>query len=96
MVENTMKLMIKCANCGRMVPANPRVKNQKYSTRKACQRVRKNHWNQTKTSSEPDYKNDQRDYHKQWIDKHPGYYPNYRKHNPDYCDRNRDLPTKRP
>ena len=62
-----MKLMIKCANCGRMVPANPRVKNQTYCNRKTCQRVRKNKWKQNKMASDPDYKNDQRDYHKRLI-----------------------------
>lgn len=58
MVKNTMKPMIKCANCGRMVPANPRVKNQNYCNRKACQRVRKNKWKQSKIASDPDYKKD--------------------------------------
>jgi len=58
MVKNTMKPMIKCANCGRMVPANPRIKNQNYCNRKACQRVRKNKWKQSKIASDPDYKND--------------------------------------
>jgi hypothetical protein len=77
--------MIKCANCRRMVPANSRVKNQKYCNRKACQHVRKNKWKQSKIASDPDYKNDQRDYH----------YRNYRKQNPDYCDRNRELQKKR-
>jgi endogenous inhibitor of DNA gyrase (YacG/DUF329 family) len=48
MVKNTMKTMIKCANCGRIVPANPRLKNQKYCNRNACQRVRKNKWKQSK------------------------------------------------
>lgn len=87
--------MIKCANCGRMISANPRVKKQKYCNRKACQRVRKNKWKQSKIEFDPDYKNDQRDYHKQWIEKHPGYYRNYRKQHPDYCDRNRELQKKR-
>jgi len=74
---------------------NPRVKNQNYCNRKACQRVRKNKWKQSKIASDPDYKNDQRDCHKQWIEQHPGYYQNYRKQNPDYCDRNRELQKKR-
>ena len=87
--------MIKCANCRRMVPANPRVKNQNYCNRKACRRAGKNKWKQSKIASDPDYKNDQRDYHKQWIEQHPGYYRNYRKQNPDYCDRNRELQKKR-
>ena len=95
MVKNTMKTMIKCVNCGRIVSANPRVKNQKYCNRKACQRVRKNKWKQSKIASDPDYQNDQRDCHKQWIEKHPGYYRNYRKQRPDYCDRNRELQKKR-
>ena len=82
---------IKCVNCRRIVPANPRVKSQKYCNRKACQCVRKNKWKQSKIASDPDYKNDQRDYHKKWIAQHPGYYRNYRKQNPDYCDRNREL-----
>jgi hypothetical protein len=58
----------------------------------ACQ---KNKWKQSKIASDPDYKNDQRDYLKQWIEQHPGYYRNYRKQNPDYCDRNRELQKKR-
>jgi hypothetical protein len=33
-----MKPMIKCANCRRMVPANPRIKNQNYCNRKYVQR----------------------------------------------------------
>jgi len=78
-----------------MVPANPRVKNQKYCNRKACQRVRKNKWKQSKITSDQDYKNDQRNYHKQWIEQHPGYYRNYRKQNPGYCDRNRELQKRR-
>jgi len=86
MVKNTMKPKIKCVKCRRIVPANPRVKNQ---------RVRKNKWKQSKIASDPDYKNDQRDYHKQWIEQHPGYYRHYRKQNPDYCDRNRELQKKR-
>ncbi len=95
MVKNTMKTKIKCVNCRRIVPANPRVKNQKYCNRKACQRVRKNKWKQSKITSDQDYKNDQRDYHKQWIEQHPGYYRNYRKQNPGYCGRNRELQKKR-
>ena len=43
-----MKPMIKCVNCRRMVPANPRVKNQKYCNRKACRRAGKNKWKQSK------------------------------------------------
>ena len=85
MVKNTMNPMIKCANCRRMVPANPRVKNQNYCSGKARQRVRKNKWKQSKIASDQDYKNDQRDCHKQWLEQHPGYYRNYRKQNPDYC-----------
>ena len=38
---------------------------------------------------------EERDCHKQWIEQHPGYYRNYRKQNPDYCDRNRELQKKR-
>ena len=95
MVKNTIKPMIKCAKCRRMVPANPRVKNQNYCNRKACQRARKNRWKQSKIASDPDYNNDQRDYHKQWVEQHPGYYRNYRKQNPGYCDRNRELQKKR-
>ncbi len=53
MVKNTMKPMIKCANCRRMIPANPCVKNQNYCNKKACQHVRKNKWKQSKIASDP-------------------------------------------
>jgi hypothetical protein len=55
----------------------------------------KTNGNKSKIASDLDYKNDQRDYHKQWVEKHPGYYRNYRKQNQNYCDRNRELQKKR-
>lgn len=90
-----MNKTIKCVNCRRIVTANHRLKKQEYCNRKACQRIRKNKWKQNKIATDPDYKNDQKEYQEQWIDERPGYYQNYRKQNPDYCDRNRKLQKKR-
>jgi hypothetical protein len=83
-----MNQKIRCAHCGGLVPANPRVKDQRFCGRKQCQQARKNFWQRQKLASDPDYQAKQRDCFRSWYKRHPGYWRQYRRRNPDYCERN--------
>ena len=69
----------KCLGCRRQVPANPRVKDQKYCGWIECQRARKKKWQRRKMASDPDYRDNHHDAQKQWKEAHPEYWKNYRK-----------------
>lgn len=84
-----MTTMIRCKNCGELVPANNRIKNQRYCKKEACQRARKAEWQRKKLATDPDYWFNQRDCQRKWRKAHPGYYRDYRKRKPDYTKRNR-------
>lgn len=84
-----MSHTIRCVDCGCEFEPNPRLKNQRYCSAKDCQRARKRAWQQEKLRSDPDYKANQRDCQRQWHQRHPGYYKQYRQRNPKSCERNR-------
>lgn len=86
-----MKRTIKCVNCKKIVPANPRIKNQDYCNAKKCQQARKNLWKRQKVAIDPDYKKSQEEYQEEWNTKNPNYWKNYREKHPKYCERNRLL-----
>jgi hypothetical protein len=83
-----MNQKIRCGQCRRLVPANRRVKDQRFCGRKECQRARKNLWQRQKLASDPDYQANQRDCFRNWYKRHPGYWRQYRRRNPNYCERN--------
>ena len=62
-----------CSCCRRKVPANPRVKNQRFCSRDACQRERKRRWQQAKMATDPDYRANQRQAQKSWRERNPEY-----------------------
>ena len=76
-----------CLCCRRKLPANPRVKNQRYCGQAACQRARKRRWQQAKMTTDPDYRANQRDAQKAWRERNPDYW-RYRR------SANRALPPK--
>ena len=86
-----MREKIRCANpnCRVYFSPDPRVKNQKYCSRKECQRVRKRLWQQQKMASDPDYKANQQDCWRRWSQQNPGYWRQYRLENPQYVESNR-------
>jgi hypothetical protein len=63
-----------CACCRRRLPANPRIKNQRYCAEVACQRQRKQHWQQIKMATDPDYRANQQDAYRVWRGKNPDYW----------------------
>lgn len=82
-------------NCRRVLNLNPRVKNHGYCGRKACQGVRKRRWQQQKMTTDPCYKDNQKDAQKKWRAANPGYWRNYRREHTTYCERNRLLQKNR-
>jgi hypothetical protein len=71
------------------VPANPRIKDQEFCGKPACQRARKTDWERRKIKTDEDYRANREESQRAWIDKHPGYYKAYRKRNPKKVTRNR-------
>jgi hypothetical protein len=90
-----MVQMIRCKHCKRLVPANPRVKNQLYCGRKACQQARKSDWQRQKMKRDPDYAESQDQARRNWRNKNRDYWKNYRNTNTEYTDRNRELQKQR-
>lgn len=80
-----------CIHCGKEFEPNPRVKNQKYCNNKECQKARRIRWYRGKIAHDQDYKDNQRRCKKEWLDRHKGYYRNYRKKHPEYVQRNKAL-----
>lgn len=87
--------MIRCVHCGRLVPADSRVKNQRYCGARECQRARKAKWQRDKMAADPDYRANQRAAQRKWIEKRPDYWQKYRERNPRYLKRNRLMQRKR-
>jgi len=84
-----MKPKIRCKNCHRIVPANPRLKDQEYCNRKPCQRVRKTKWERKKIETDEEYRINRKESGEKWRTNNPGYWSKYRRHHIDYCKQNR-------
>jgi hypothetical protein len=86
-----MKQKIRCAHCGCLFFPNPRVKNQRYCSKKVCQNARKRLWQREKLANDPDYEANRKDSQKAWCGQNPNYWKTYRLGHPDYTRRNREL-----
>ena len=80
----------RCKNCSRSFALTASHAEQKYCSRKECQKARKNDWQRCKLSSDEDYRKNQVDCQERWVDKHPGYWKRYREKHPEYVQRNRE------
>ena len=85
----------RCACCKRVLPRNPRVKQQRYCGSAACQRARKAKWQREKMSEDRDYQATQRESQRLWQQNNPDYWRQYRRNNCDYRRRNRLLQRAR-
>jgi hypothetical protein len=86
---------IKCCCCQRSVPANPRVKDQKYCGRPECVKERKRRWRQGKLSTDPAFGPERRDSQRRWMKANPKYWRRWRRKHPEYMERNRHLQRTR-
>ena len=84
-------ITFRCACCKRIRCRNPRVKNQRYCGDKRCQQARKSKWQREKQQTDPDYRTNKNESQRVWIQKNPGYWKQYRRRHPEYCERNRKM-----
>lgn len=85
----------RCKNCRRCLDLNSHTKNHGYCKRKACQRARKRCWQRQKMSSDPDYRENQKNAQITWRENNPDYWRKYRREHEKYLQRNRILQKKR-
>ncbi len=85
----------RCSCCRRIVPRNPRARNQRYCGAKPCQQARKNKWQRNKQQLDSDHRVNKEESQRAWRQQNPGYWKMYREKNPEYCERNRQLQQKR-
>ena len=69
-----MARTFKCKCCRRILPANPRCKNQEYCGTPACQRERKRRWQAQKMISDPEYRRNQQEAYNYWSERNPDYW----------------------
>jgi len=88
---------ITCLHCGKEVPRNPRLKNQKYCPAKECQRARMRTWKNKQYKKNIKYHERSLSLQKVWRSKYPAdrYQRDYRKTHSEYVMRNRDLQRER-
>ena len=92
-----MILTFTCQHCGKFVPRNLRIKNQKYCCAKECQQARMRTWKNRQYKNSRKYKNKSLASQKVWRSNYPAYQyqRDYRKTHPEYVMRNRDLQRER-
>jgi hypothetical protein len=84
-----------CECCEASFTPLPTVKNQRYCRKPACQKARKNFWQKRKLVSDEAYRRNQADCRKDWSEKHPEYWKEYRANHPSYVERNREKQRER-
>ena len=86
-----------CHYCGKLIPRNPRIKNQKYCSAKECQQARMRTWKNRQYKKKSKYHKRSLASQKVWRSKYPAYkyQRDYRKTHPEYVIRNRDLQKER-
>lgn len=67
-----------CSCCRRRLPANPRIKSQRYCGMEICQRERKRKLQQAKMATDPDYRANQHDAYRAWRERNPAYWRKHR------------------
>lgn len=90
-----MNSNIRCAHCRCQFVPDPRVKTQRFCSKKTCQRARKTLWQRDKMARDPDYRANQREAQKSWQKRHPHYWRQYRQQHTDYTEHNRILQHQR-
>jgi len=85
----------RCLACGRSFQPRPQVPQQSYCSGQDCQRQRKKLWERERRRSDPDYRKNQASASQAWSRKHPDYWREYRRANPQYTERNRSTQQTR-
>jgi hypothetical protein len=84
-----------CSSCGNAFEPRPQSPRQAYCPNEACQQARKRLWQQTKRSTDDDYRGNQVVAQEVWRRNHPDYWRHYRDSHPDYTASNRKQQQER-
>jgi hypothetical protein len=85
----------RCKCCGRRLWPRPQNPHQQYCRLKECQNERRRLWRKERLRSDPDYRGNQADSQKRWLEKRPDYWRQYREAHPEYVAQNRRLQKER-
>jgi len=85
----------RCTACGEAFRPRSQVPEQSYCSAAACQRVRRRRWQQAKRHSDADYRENQARAQRAWAQGHRGYWCEYRRAHPQYCESNREAARQR-
>lgn len=81
-----------CRCCRRVLPTNPRCKDQEYCGAVICQRERKRKWQARKMNTDPEYRKNQKEAYKSWCEGNPDY---WRKRRREKCEKKAALSAQK-
>lgn len=86
-----------CLHCGKVVPRNPRIKNQKYCSSRECQNARRCITNKKRARRSFESRSLRQARNARWRDNFPShqYQKEYRTRHPEYVTHNRELQRER-
>jgi hypothetical protein len=84
-----------CLACRQPFQSRHQVPKQSYCSSPACQRERRQRWQQDKLQTDPDYRDNHSRAQKAWLDRNPDYWREYRNAHPEYVERNRVMQQAR-
>jgi hypothetical protein len=78
-----------CAACGQPFRPRPQAPAQRFCSSAACQRERRRQWQRTRRREDPEYRDNQAQAQRAWVERNPDYWRKYRQNNPMYERENR-------
>ena len=85
----------RCAGCHKLFHPRPQSPGQKFCSAAECQRERKRRWQKARRAADPDYRDNDVQASRQWRNRHPGYWREYRRKHPQSLIRNRQKQRER-
>jgi hypothetical protein len=85
----------RCAACGCLFVPRRNIPEQRYCSKRACQRTRRRRWQRHKLQADADYRANQAAAQRRWRERHPDYWRRYRQNRPEYAERNREQQRER-
>jgi len=85
----------RCSACGCLFAPRRNVPQQRYCSKRVCQRARRRRWQRQKLETDADYRANQAAAQRRWRERHPDYWRRYRQSRPEYAERNREQQRER-
>ncbi len=85
----------RCAACDDLFTPRRNVPDQKYCSKRECQRERRRRGQRQKLKDDPDYRANQAAAQRRRRERHPDYWRRYRRSHPAYTERNREQQLRR-